>query len=149
MKDSLWFLAQYLRCFLLGLFLVPRLVSGVALAQTAESDLFHQLTARCDTDSIPTKTLYLNVDALAFFNTISLKNEGARYSHMNTAFWSMEYARTFGRDYVFGAKANGYITDAGCLQLKNGAIDPAALRHTFSFGEFLRAQPRFLLKRFK
>mgnify|MGYP001672729021 FL=1 len=422
MKDSLWFLAQYLRCFLLGLFLVPRLVSGVALAQTAESDLFHQFTARCDTDSIPTKTLYLNVDALAFFkdnefdgniakgytlpgvrltphltyrplsnlnlqlgltalcydgtnyypnyafhdivtwkgnayqgfahtlpffraelqmgaatfvlgdlyggvnhnlilplykpenllttdpekgfqtivrtrhwkmdawidwqssiyemdkhqeaftvgisqvlhlfcphshgwsidlpvqmmvqhrggeqddtdlgvqtlcngsvgvqlrktlhhrvineaalemhalgayqqagklwpfnngaamwvggslqmwqalrlqlgwwktqdfvtlygspffNTISLKNEGARFSHMNTAFWSVEYARSFGRDYVFGAKANGYITDAGCLQLKNGAIDPAALRHTFSFGVFLRAQPRFLLKRFK
>lgn len=84
-----------------------------------------------------------------FFNTISLKNEGARFSHMNTAFWSVEYARTFGRDYVFGAKANGYITDAGRLQLKNGAIDPAALRHTFSFGVFLRAQPRFLLKRFK
>lgn len=55
MKDSLTLLAQYLRCFLLGLFLVPHLVSGVALAQTAESDLFHQLTARCDTDSIPTK----------------------------------------------------------------------------------------------
>ena len=64
MKDSLTLLAQYLRCFLFGLFLVPHLVSGVALAQTAESDLFHQLTARCDTDSIPTKTLYLNVDAL-------------------------------------------------------------------------------------
>ena len=67
MKDSLTLLAQYLRCFLLGMFLVPHLVAGVALAQTAESDLFHQLTARCDTDSIPIKTLYLNVDALAFF----------------------------------------------------------------------------------
>lgn len=67
MKDSLTLLAQYLRCFLFGLFLVPHLVSGVAFAQTAESDLFHRLTARCDTDSIPTKTLYLNVDALAFF----------------------------------------------------------------------------------
>ncbi len=84
-----------------------------------------------------------------FFNTLSLKNEGARFSHMNTAFWSVEFVRTLSRDYVFGAKANGYITDAGPLQLKNGAIDPAALRHTFSFGVFLRAQPRFLLKRFK
>ena len=57
MKDSLTLLAQYLRCFLLGLFLVPHLVSGVALAQTAESDLFHQLTARCDTDSVEIKIL--------------------------------------------------------------------------------------------
>lgn len=84
-----------------------------------------------------------------FFNTLSLKNEGARFSHMNTAFWSVEFVRTLSRDYVFGAKANGYITDAGPLQLKNGAIEPAALRHTFSFGVFLRAHPRFLLKRFK
>lgn len=72
-----------------------------------------------------------------FFNTLSLKNEGARFSYMNTAFWSVEFVRTLSRDYVFGAKANGYITDAGPLQLKNGAIDPAALRHTFSFGVFL------------
>lgn len=84
-----------------------------------------------------------------FFNTLSLKNEGARFSYMNTAFWSVEFVRTLSRDYVFGAKANGYITDAGPLQLKNGAIEPAALRHTFSFGVFLRAHPRFLLKRFK
>ena len=84
-----------------------------------------------------------------FFNTLSLKNEGARFSHMNTAFWSVEFVRTLSRDYVFGAKANGYITDAGPLQLKNGDIEPAALRHTFSFGVFLRAHPRFLLKRFK
>ena len=41
--------------------------SGVALAQTAETDLCHQLTARCDTDSVEIKTLYLDVDALAFF----------------------------------------------------------------------------------
>lgn len=38
MKDSLILLAQYLRSILLGLLLVPFLVSGVALAQTAESD---------------------------------------------------------------------------------------------------------------
>ena len=84
-----------------------------------------------------------------FFNTLSLKNEGARFSYMNTAFWSVEFVRTFSRDYVFGAKANGYVTDAGPLQLKNGDIEPAAVRHTFSFGVFLRAHPRFLLKRFK
>ena len=41
--------------------------SGVALAQTAETDLCHQLTTRCDTDSVEIKTLYLDVNALAFF----------------------------------------------------------------------------------
>lgn len=52
-----------------GLFLLLGEIffSGVALAQTAETDLCHQLTARCDTDSVEIKTLYLDVDALAFF----------------------------------------------------------------------------------
>ncbi len=59
MKDAITLLAQYLHCILLGLLLVPSLVSGVALAQTAESDLFHQLTARCDTGSVEIKTYIL------------------------------------------------------------------------------------------
>ena len=45
--------------------------SGVALAQTAETDLCHQLTARCDTDSVEIKTLYLDVDALSSKTTSS------------------------------------------------------------------------------
>ena len=68
---------------------------------------------------------------------------------MNTVYWSVEYVRPFGHDYAFGAKANGFLTDAGRLFRKDGSTDPAALRHAFSFGVFLRAQPRFLLKRFK
>ena len=45
--------------------------SGVALAQTAETDLCHQLTTRCDTDSVEIKTLYLDVNALASSKTTS------------------------------------------------------------------------------
>ena len=78
-----------------------------------------------------------------------MKVDGARFTRMHTAYWSVEYVRRFGRDYAFGAKANGFVTDAGRLQLKNGQSEPAALRHAFSFGVFLRAQPRFLLKRLK
>ena len=84
-----------------------------------------------------------------FFNTLSLKVDGGRFTRMHTAYWSVEYVRRFGRDYAFGAKANGFVTNAGRLLLKNGESEPAALRHAFSFGVFLRAQPRFLLKRFK
>ena len=43
------------------------LLAAVVDAQTSEVDLFRQLTPQHDTDSIEMKTLYLDVDALAFF----------------------------------------------------------------------------------
>ena len=43
------------------------LLASVVEAQTSEVDLFRQLTPQHDTDSIEMKTLYLDVDALAFF----------------------------------------------------------------------------------
>lgn len=43
------------------------LLASVVDAQTSEVDLFRQLTPQHDTDSIEMKTLYLDVDALAFF----------------------------------------------------------------------------------
>ena len=55
--------------------------------------------------------------------------------------------RHFGRDYAFGAKANGFVTDAGRLLLKNGESEPAALRHAFSFGVFLRATTALLAEK--
>ena len=48
------------------------LLASVVDAQTSEVDLFHQLTPQHDTDSIEMKTLYLDVDALAFFKETSL-----------------------------------------------------------------------------
>ena len=52
-----------------GLFLLfgGIVFSVIAHAQTAESNLFYQLSSSCTSDSIKTKTLYLDVDALAFF----------------------------------------------------------------------------------
>lgn len=84
-----------------------------------------------------------------FFNTVSLKNEGGRFSHMTTGYWNVEYCHSFCNDYVFGAKADGYLTDAGRLSLRDGTSEPPALRHAFSFGVYLRARMDFLLKRFK
>ena len=120
--------------------------TGSGLWAGAALDLLHALRVRVGWwQAKDFVTLY----GSPFFNTLSLKVDGARFTRMNTAYWSVEYVRPFGRDYAFGAKANGFLTDAGRLHRKDGSTDPAALRHAFSFGVFLRAQPRFLLKRFK
>jgi hypothetical protein len=120
--------------------------TGSGLWAGAALDLLHALRLRVGWwQAKDFVTLY----GSPFFNTLSLKVDGARFTRMNTAYWSVEYVRPFGRDYAFGAKANGFLTDAGRLHRKDGSTDPAALRHAFSFGVFLRAQPRFLLKRFK
>ena len=120
--------------------------TGAALWAGASVDLLHALRIRAGWwQAKDFVTLY----GSPFFNTLSLKVDGGRFTRMHTAYWSVEYVRHFGRDYAFGAKANGFVTDAGRLLLKNGESEPAALRHAFSFGVFLRTQPRFLLKRFK
>ena len=120
--------------------------TGSGLWAGAALDLLHALRVRVGWwQAKDFVTLY----GSPFFNTLSLKVDGARFTRMNTVYWSVEYVRLFGHDYAFGAKANGFLTDAGRLFRMDGSTDPAALRHAFSFGVFLRAQPRFLLKRFK
>ena len=119
--------------------------TGTAIWAAASMDIIHALRLRL---GILQAQDFVTLYGSPFFNTISLKVEGARFSHMTTGYWSIEYSHQLGQDYLFGAKADGFLTDAGRLTRRDGTVEPAALRHAFSFGVFFRARPQFLLHKF-
>ena len=62
------------------------LLASVVDAQTSEVNLFRQLTPQHDTDSIEMKTLYLDVDALAFFKDNEFDGNIAKGLHASGAY---------------------------------------------------------------
>ena len=85
---------------------------------------------------------------IPFYGSVSLRDEGTFFKRPQTVFFSVDYARKFSKRYAFGAKADiyyhcpqGAYTEVGNVPVKKGT--------SFSIGVFFRANPRFLIKKFK
>ena len=85
---------------------------------------------------------------IPYYGSLSLKEEGLFYDRPQTFFFSIDYARKFAKRYAFGVKADVYYF---CPRGAFNAEGPQSVSNntSFSFGVFLRANPRFLIKKFK
>jgi hypothetical protein len=92
---------------------------------------------------------FVSLYGAPFYTTLSQKESGARFSYLLTPHVGAEWHHTFARDYTLGAKIDYYPLAAGQLTHITGTKDPAAFSNNFSFGIYMRCNPRFLLKRFK
>lgn len=90
---------------------------------------------------------FVSLYGAPFFGSCSTKTTGGRFTRMTTGYWSVEYSKTFSRRYVFGAKAEGYVSCSGDLYLPSG-VEKGGVHNAFSFGLYLKIHPRFLLKNF-
>ena len=73
-----------------------------------------------------------------FYGTLSIKTPSLRFPHMTTVTLGVEYSRTFARRYTVGGNVKTYIASPG-----------GEVQTPFSFGVYFRANPYFVLKRFR
>lgn len=92
---------------------------------------------------------FISLFGLPFFGAVSTHQEGAYYDGSQTAFFSAEYSRSFGKHYALGAKATVYQSMPGTMTKQNGEVTPPESATAFSFGVYLRVNPSFLIKKFK
>ena len=92
---------------------------------------------------------FVSLYGAPFYSTLSQKEPGARFKYLMTPHVGVEWHHTFARDYTLGAKIDVYPLAAGELTRADGSIETAAFSNNFSFGIYMRCNPRFLLKRFK
>lgn len=92
---------------------------------------------------------FISLYGIPFFGAVSLKAENAVYDDPQTCFFSVEYSRTFGKHYAFGAKADVYYSMLGTMKLPSGEMEDPGDATSFSFGVYLRVNPTFLIKKFK
>lgn len=92
---------------------------------------------------------FVSLLGIPYYGTLSLKNPGGVYDGTRTVYGSVEYARTFARHYVLGAKVDGYYVMSGRMTRTDGTWEPAASSTNVSFGVYFRINPSFLLKRFR
>ncbi|WP_455586441.1 hypothetical protein [Bacteroides sp.] len=92
---------------------------------------------------------FISLLGIPYFGAVSTKNEGAVYDDPQTCFMSVEYSRSFGKHYAFGAKADLYYSFPGTMTMADGTMVDSGTATSFSFGVFLRVNPSFLIKKFK
>lgn len=92
---------------------------------------------------------FISLFGIPYFGAVSIKEPGATYSDPQTCFFSVEYSRTFGKHYAFGAKADVYYSIPGTMTMPSGELTNPGNATSFSAGVFLRVNPSFLLKKFK
>lgn len=92
---------------------------------------------------------FISLFGIPYFGAVSMKTEGAVYDDPQTCFLSVEYSRTFGKHYAFGAKGDLYYSMPGTMKLASGELVPEGSMTNFSFGVYLRVNPAFLIKKFK
>ena len=85
---------------------------------------------------------------IPYYGSISLKEEGLYFKRPQTFFFSIDYAKKFAKRYAFGVKADIYYH---CPKEAYNQHGPQSISHntSFSVGVFFRANPRFLIKKFK
>ena len=91
---------------------------------------------------------FISLFGIPYFGAASVAEPGATYNNPQTCFLSVEYSRSFGKHYAFGAKADVYYTLPGTMTLASGEKTIPGNSTSFSFGVFMRVNPRFLLKKF-
>lgn len=108
---------------------------------SAEALLWNALTCRIGHFSAPREfaTLY----GSPFFTSLSRLSDGHPHRGINTTYAHFDYHHTFARHYVIGADAELYQSWLG--------KSPEGKSNEFnvSFGVYFRANPSFLLKRFR
>ena len=85
---------------------------------------------------------------IPYYGSVSLRNEGTFFKRPQTLFFSIDYSYKFAKRYAFGAKADLYYHCPKGIYNMTGKL-PSTSSTSFSFGVFLRATPRFLIKKFK
>ena len=85
---------------------------------------------------------------IPFYGSVSLRDDGTYFERPQTVFFSVDYARKFAKRYAFGVKADIYYHCPQGVFNASGKI-PAKKSTSFSVGIFFRANPRFLIKKFK
>ena len=85
---------------------------------------------------------------IPYYGSVSLKEEGLYFKRPQTFFFSVDYSRKFAKRYAFGVKADIYYH---CPKEAFNAEGPQPISNntSFSFGVFFRANPRFLIKKFR
>ena len=91
---------------------------------------------------------YISLMGIPYYGTLSLKQPGAKYDGMQTAYGSVEYSRIFAKYFALGVKADAYYVMPGNMTDESGATIDKADNLNFSFGVYLRVNPRFLIKNF-
>lgn len=92
---------------------------------------------------------YVSLFGIPYLGTLSTKYPGTSYDEPQTAFASVEYLRTLGKHYAFGAKADVYYSMPGTMTDESGVMSHAGSTVNFCFGVYFRANPSFLIKKFK
>jgi hypothetical protein len=92
---------------------------------------------------------FISLFGSAFFGAGSLSDKGATYRNPQLALLSLDYSRKFAKHYAIGAKAELYNSFACDMTASDGVTTHVKNCTTFSFGVYLRANPSFLIKKFK
>lgn len=92
---------------------------------------------------------FVSLYGAPFYSTLSQKKVGARFLRLVTPHVGVEWHHTFARSYILGLKVDAYPLAAGRLTHADGRVDASTFSNNFSFGVYMRCNPRFLLKRFR
>ena len=80
---------------------------------------------------------YIPVFGDGHYSSVNTKDKSILLGTTNTLAAGLEWSRSFAKNYAFGFRAEAYYTDTN----QKNAFD-------FNFGVFLKANPRFLIKKF-
>lgn len=84
---------------------------------------------------------YMSVLGSGHFNCIDASDNSQTYKNMNICTASVEYSRTFGKYFSFGARGMMYYCSRKNCDVGN-TLD-------FNFGVYMKCNPHFLIKEFK
>ncbi|MCR5181115.1 MAG: hypothetical protein K6C30_07875 [Bacteroidaceae bacterium] len=88
---------------------------------------------------------FVSLYGAPFYSTLSQKVSGARVSRLLTPHVGAEWHHSFAENYQLGVKVDAYPLSAGRLTYADGSSSPSSFVNNFSFGIYLRCNPRFLL----
>ena len=80
---------------------------------------------------------YVPVFGDGHYSSINTNDRSVLSGNVNTLSAGLEWSRSFSKNYAFGCRAEAYYVSTG----RKNAFD-------FNFGVFLKANPRFLIKKF-
>ena len=119
---------------------------GSAQVVSAEALFAHGLHVRADYFH---SSRFISMLGSPYFGSVSTKHEGGKFEgHPQTLHLALDYSRTFGKYYSFGAKVETYYVMPGDLTMAEGEIKAGSSSFNTSFGVYFRISPSFLLKKF-
>lgn len=90
---------------------------------------------------------FISVLGNPYFGSVSTKNEDAVFDgYPQTWNFAVDYTRSFGKGYAFGAKAEAYFSTPGDMTKADGSVVYNNQHLAFTLGVYMRLSPSFLLK---